>query len=88
MIYTGIRSEKLKMSNKIIYSTWSFSEKKCKAIRAKKQLSFSCTEEYYFRSICTYKCSQGYEIPDTVRRTKVCLATGIWNGKDPYCEGN
>ncbi|XP_076073438.1 uncharacterized protein LOC143045037 isoform X3 [Mytilus galloprovincialis] len=63
-----------------------FCEKKqCTPIVQRGQLSFSCTADFYFRSICTYGCDAGFDIPTNQRRTKVCLASGTWNGYDPDC---
>ena len=50
-------------------------------------MSFSCTSEFYFRSICTFGCDDGFDIPKDMRRTKVCLASGFWNGADAECVG-
>ena len=47
----------------------------------------SCTSEFYFRSICTFGCYDGFDIPKDMRRTKVCLASGFWNGADAECVG-
>ena len=51
------------------------------------QMSFSCTSEFFFRSICTFRCDDGFDIPKDMRRTKVCLASGYWNGADAECVG-
>lgn len=58
---------------------------KCSQIEPSGRLSYSCTEDFYFRSICTFGCDAGFDIPTNQRRTKVCLATGTWNANDPDC---
>ncbi|CAG2192208.1 unnamed protein product [Mytilus edulis] len=60
-------------------------KKKCLQIVPRGKLSFSCTEDFYFRSICTFGCDAGFDIPTNQRRTKVCLASGYWNADDPDC---
>ncbi|XP_063444324.1 sushi, von Willebrand factor type A, EGF and pentraxin domain-containing protein 1-like [Mytilus trossulus] len=60
-------------------------KKKCLQIVPRGKLSFSCTEDFFFRSICTFGCDAGFDIPTNQRRTKVCLASGYWNSHDPDC---
>ena len=60
-------------------------KKECTTIVPRGQMSFSCTSEFFFRSICTFGCDDGFDIPKDMHRTKVCLASGYWNGADAEC---
>ncbi|XP_076112267.1 uncharacterized protein LOC143080345 [Mytilus galloprovincialis] len=60
-------------------------KKSCTAIVPRNNLNYTCSAEFYFRSICTYTCSEGYDIPENTKRTNVCLASGKWNTGDPTC---
>ena len=63
------------------------SEKEWTTIVPRGQMSVSCTSEFFFRSICTFGCDDGFDIPKDMRRTKVCLASGFWNGANAECVG-
>lgn len=62
-------------------------EKTCMDIVPRNNLNYTCSAEFYFRSICTYTCSEGYDVPTNTKRTNVCLASGKWNTEDPTCVG-
>lgn len=52
---------------------------------ADHQTIIECTNDNFFRSICTFTCEAGYDILPGLSRVKVCSAHGYWNGPTPVC---
>lgn len=48
-------------------------------------LTYKCSDENKFRSICTYSCPDGYDIKSGMSRVRVCTRFGTWKGIEPKC---
>ncbi|KAL5012411.1 hypothetical protein ScPMuIL_010962 [Solemya velum] len=70
---------------------WDNQQPSCKKIECPNiipssgLMSMSCTEGTKFRSICTYSCVDGYDIPTGSIRVRVCSADRTWRGAEPTC---
>ena len=47
----------------------------------------TCTDNYYFRSICSYNCREGFGVRQGTSKVRVCGPTGNWIGRVPTCVG-
>ena len=60
----------------------------CPVLSPIEGASPSCTEENHFRSICSFNCKVGYDMPSHVSKALVCQNDKTWrkNG-EPKCKG-
>ncbi|XP_053381241.1 uncharacterized protein LOC128546131 isoform X1 [Mercenaria mercenaria] len=48
-------------------------------------VSIECTDDNYYRSICSYNCVVGYSVLPGHSKIRVCNEFGIWRGSMPMC---
>ncbi|KAL3870926.1 hypothetical protein ACJMK2_038954 [Sinanodonta woodiana] len=49
--------------------------------------SLSCTQENYFRSVCSYSCQTGYDMPNNTARALICTINRTWKKHgEPECQ--
>ncbi|XP_062573264.1 uncharacterized protein LOC134235178, partial [Saccostrea cucullata] len=71
--------------------TWSGMIPHCQKIKCPRftpstnSLRYTCTDEFNFRSICTYSCPEGYDITNGMSRVRVCTQYKTWRGSQPKC---
>ncbi|XP_050389149.2 sushi, von Willebrand factor type A, EGF and pentraxin domain-containing protein 1 [Patella vulgata] len=53
-----------------------------------KHYDVLCTDESYYRSVCTYTCHKGYGVASGMSRVRVCQEDAIWRGRKPECIDN
>ncbi|CAG2227187.1 unnamed protein product [Mytilus edulis] len=51
-----------------------------------RPLHFNCTDDNYYRSICTFSCEPGYDITPGQTRVMLCTEDGTWRGSQPVCK--
>lgn len=70
---------------------WSDSFPRCQKVTCPRLLpsttfvKYNCSDGNRFRSICTYSCSDGYDIKPGMSRVRVCTKFGTWKGLEPIC---
>jgi len=52
----------------------------CPTQRPLPGANLTCTDGNNFRSVCTFQCKTGYDMPPRVSKTVVCTKYGTWRG--------
>lgn len=72
----------------LVFKHFIVVEVTCPSLRpTMSKLSYTCTDENKFRSICSYACAKGYDIKPGMSRVRVCTQYKFWRGSIPECTG-
>ncbi|KAL3870955.1 hypothetical protein ACJMK2_038980 [Sinanodonta woodiana] len=72
--------------------SWSSTQPTCKPWTCPKlpsipKATLSCTQENYFRSVCSYSCETGYDMPNNTARALICTIDRSWKKHgEPECQ--
>ncbi|XP_069124618.1 sushi, von Willebrand factor type A, EGF and pentraxin domain-containing protein 1-like [Argopecten irradians] len=72
------------------FGTWTGRQPTCERVTcdeliAPPGMTLTCTDGNNFRSKCTYRCGEGFDIRPGMTRVRVCTSSGQWRGNIPTC---
>ncbi|KAL3870958.1 hypothetical protein ACJMK2_038983 [Sinanodonta woodiana] len=71
-----------RVSFKIVVDAWT-----CPKLPLIPKASLSCTQENYFRSVCSYSCETGYDMPKNTAPALICTINRTWKKHgEPECQ--
>ena len=50
-------------------------------------MDLTCSDRYYYGSVCTFKCKSGFILPKIGVDMIICTADKTWSGIFTACEG-